>query len=127
MDTKVGIDTTEHRWDTGEPWDVGHEHHPTHHWESEHRYDGKRPAVKKLYAPGKMHHMEEEGLSLTDKGTYIVEWASLLRDLAALFFEGVGVVILGHFISTVAVVMLAGLLVGGFALHVRTKHVKHKG
>ncbi len=124
---KTKTDLTGNRWDTAQEWDYGHEKHPIHKWENVHRYDQKPPAKRILYGAPKMSHPhDDDDLSLTDKGTYIVEWASLMRDIAALFLEGVGLVILGHFVSIVAIMMLAGIVLGAFGLHVRVKHVKRR-
>ncbi len=123
---KTKVDLTGNRWDTSHEWDYGHDKHPTHKWENEHRYD-KQPTHKKtVYAAPKFSKEPDTKLDdLEETGTYIVEWASLLRDVAGLFLEGVGLVVLGHFVSIVAVMMLAGVLLGAFGLHVKHKHVKH--
>lgn len=81
--------------------------------------------VKKFYtAPRKATVLDDE-MDITDKGTYVVEWASLLRDMAALFFEGVGLVLFGHFISMVAIMMIVGMSIGIFALRRKT-HKKNR-
>ncbi len=102
---------------------------PEHEWPKDGKHPkGKEPTAKiqRLYMAPMKHERHDEELEFTQKGTYIVEWASLMRDVAGLFMEGVGLVILGHFVSIVAVMMLAGIVVGAFGLHVKTKHV-HKG
>lgn len=104
-----------------------------HEWGSEHGWNRKHvepkvpePKVRRLYmAPAKAIKKADD-LQITDKGAYIIEWGSMFRDMAALFLEGVGLVIFGHMIALSAVFMLVGIGLGLFGLRMKTKHVRRK-
>lgn len=104
----------------------------TNKWAQEHYIAGKTyplpeivpaPPAKKLYKSPvkKLTPSEPDDMDITEKGAYLVEWASLAKDLTALFLEGVGLVILGHFITVAGIMMLVGLLTGFYALRHRAR------
>lgn len=119
MKNKILTDENRYKWDTGEQWDATHQNHPTHHWENEHRLDAKHQSVKRLYMANKLRKEQQDGMSLPEQGYYIVEWAGVLRDIAALFLEGVGLVIVGRHVPIASVMMLVGVTVGVFVLRLR--------
>lgn len=88
----------------------------------------KAPIRRYYYTAPKKNIAPEPGenLGIADDGTYIVVWASVARDLTALFFEGVGIAIFGHVVSLTAIMMILGISLGLFGLRLKTKHIRKR-
>ncbi len=100
-----------------------------HEWPQERRVRKVKeptPKIQRLYHAPVKAIQKADDMEITDKGAYIIEWGSMFRDLAALFLEGVGIVIFGHLITIAAICMLVGVGLGLFGLRVRTKHIRRR-
>ncbi len=108
--------TAEHEWGTEHGWNRKHKEPPEPTVTKHHFH---RSPLKKM-----VQDDVNQDMALTEKGTYIIEWGSMFRDLAALFLEGMGIVIFGHLITIAAICMLVGVGLGLFGLRVKTKHIR---
>lgn len=103
--------------------------HYQNKWAEEHHVSNILHPLPLVQKPKNLHipprktlaAQEADDLDITEKGAYVVEWASLAKDLTALFLEGAGLVILGHFVTVAAIMMLVGLLMGVYSLRRRSR------